>query len=206
MIRVLLADNHQLLHFGIRAILSTPDNITLIETAMYSDQLWQLTYEHQPDVILLALNIVDPPWTNVLKQIQQQCSTAKILILLHNPNEVCLQQLMEAGAVGGILKSDTPEKLVEAIQAIAHGQMWFSSNLIPQLLQLQKSEKKNKLTPREIEVLQLAATEKTDKEVALMLGITERTVRFHLENSNIRLGTITRLGAVVEAIRCGIIQ
>jgi DNA-binding NarL/FixJ family response regulator len=130
----------------------------------------------------------------------------KTLILLHSSDEVCLHYLIEFGVSGCILKSDAPEKLIEAIQAAATGRKWFSPNLLPQLLQSRSSSQENRLTKREVEVLQLVAAEKTDKEIALTLSIAEGTVRFHLENSNTRLGTMTRVGAVAEAIRCGIIQ
>ena len=118
---------------------------------------------------------------------------------------------METGVTGAILKSDTPEMLIEAIQTVATGQSWFSPVLLPQLLQSRTGEESNKLTDREltereIDVLQLVATEKTDKEIALELNIVKSTVRYHLEQSNNKLGTTTRVGAVTEAMRRGVIQ
>ncbi len=202
----MLADSHQLLHLGIHVALSSVSEITLVETVVCPHQLRQLYRQCQPDVILLALNIVEPPCIEIVNNIQQQCPAAKILLLLHNPNEICLQQLRKTNVAGAILKSDTPEKLIEAIQTVAAGQPWFSSILLSQLLQSRKSEEGNKLTEREVTVLQLIAAEKTDREIALELNIAKSTVRYYLEQSNNKLGTTTRVGAVVEAMRQGFIQ
>ena len=207
MIRVLLADSHQLLHLGIRTALSTNNKFTLIDAVTCETQLRQLCRQHQPDVILLALNITASSGTEVINDIRQQCPATKILVLLHNPDEICLQQLMETGVTGCILKSDTPEKLIEAIQAVTAGHSWFSPQLMSELIRSQNNAKNsNKLTRRETEVLQLIASGKTDKEIARDLEITERTVRYHLQNINDELGTITRTEAVAEAIRRQIIQ
>jgi DNA-binding NarL/FixJ family response regulator len=205
MIRVLLADKHQLLHAGIRAILSATDDITLIDTATCHNQLRQLYHEKKPDIILLALNVAESPCTDLLNFIQQSCPTVKMAVLLHDSDEVCLHQLLDHDVAGVILKSDTPETLAEAIRAVAAGQVWFSSALSPQFW-LRKKEQSNKLSGRELEVLRLTAEEKTDKEIAQTLQITERTVRYHLESINIKLSTSTRTGAVAEAIRHKLIQ
>lgn len=206
MIQLLLADNHQLLHPGIQSILAPFSEITLIGTATNDIQLRQCCTQCQPDVLLLALNITEPPWTDILEYLQLKYPETKILILLHSPDEVCLHYLTELGTSGCILKSDAPEKLVEAIQSVNAGQKWFSPLLIPQLLNIQRSEQNNKLTEREREVLQMVAFGKTDKEVAQALKITKRTVRYHLQNANSKLGTTTRIEAVAEALRREIIQ
>lgn len=206
MIQLLLADSHQLLHAGIQSILAPFSEITLIGTATNDIQLRQRCNQRQPDVLLLALNITEQLWTDLLEYLQKKYPETKILILLHSSDEVCLHYLIKMGVSGCILKSDAPEKLIEAIEAASIGRKWFSPTLLPQLLQSRNSSQENILTKREVEVLQLVAAEKTDKEIALTLGIAEGTVRFHLENSNTRLGTMTRVGAVAEAIRCGIIR
>lgn len=206
MIRVLLADSHQLLHLGIHTALSANHKIRLIDSVTCASQLRQYCHQHQPDVVLLATNIVDSAYIDVINDVQQQCPTAKILVLLRNPNEVSLQQLIEASVTGAILKSDTPEKLSEAVQTVATQESWFSPILMRQLLQTPiGDDHSNRLTERETDVLQLIAVGKTDKETAQALGIAERTVRYHLQNINNRLGTTTRVEAVAEAIRRKII-
>lgn len=205
--RVLLADSHQLLHLGIRTVLSATNEIVLIDAVTSDKQLRQLCREQQPDIILLALNITASPHIDLLNFTKQYCRIAKIILLLHSPDEVFLPQLMESGIAGGILKSDGPAKLIEAIQAVAAGHKWFSPSLMSQLLQLWSGETDNKnLTERETDVLQLLAKGKTGKEIGQALGITQRTVRYHLQNIGDKLGTTTRIEAVAEAIRRKIIQ
>jgi DNA-binding NarL/FixJ family response regulator len=126
-IRTLLADSHRLLHPGIDAILTPAENIDLIATAMSGDELQQLCCERRPDVVLLGLNVFDLPCLEVLNTLQEQCPATNILLLLSQPDEICLWQMLEHGVAGAILKSDTPERLLEAIETVVEGENWFSS-------------------------------------------------------------------------------
>jgi DNA-binding NarL/FixJ family response regulator len=206
LIRVALADNHQLLHAGIQTTLAPHKEIRLIGAATRERDLRQLCLNHHPDVVILALNVIDDPCQNMLHDLRKQCPTAKILILLHSSHELSLHHIMELGAAGSILKSDAPAKLIEAIRAVANGQSWFSPILTSQHLQSPTEGEGTDLTKREIEILQLVASGKIDKEIAPALGITARTVRYHLQNVNDKLETTTRTEAVAEAIRRRIIE
>jgi DNA-binding NarL/FixJ family response regulator len=108
---------------------------------------------------------------------------------------------LEIEQITGIIsKTDTPEELVEAIKAVAAGKTWFSRSLAPVLRRLWRYNAVS-LTRREVEVLQLVSKEMTDKEIAITLSVSPRTVRFHLENIYIKLEATTRTGAVAKAIQ-----
>ncbi len=156
--------------------------------------------------MLLASNIISPSDLDILDHLQQHCPTAKTLVLLTRHDEICLRQLIDHGAVGGILKNDTPDKLIEAIRTVVKGEIWFSSPLLQKLVQPQREKQVPNLTERELEMLQLVVAEKTSKEIALVFGIAERTVRCHLNGIYTKLGVNTRVGAAVEAITLKLVQ
>lgn len=205
MIRVILADSHQMICSGINTILSSTDELTLIATVTRGNELQNLCYQHEPDVLLLALNL-DIPYLDMLDYLKQYCSTIKVLVLLANCEEACLRQLTQHSVAGAILKSDASETLIEAIYAVAQGETWFSHSLLPKFLQAQTEQQGNDLTERELEVLQLMVAEKTDKEISQVLEMAERTVRCHLGSIYAKLGVKTRVGAAVQAVRLGLIQ
>lgn len=219
MIRVLLANNHQLLHSGIRAILSTTDDIKLIDSVICDiDSLiidkscpiqclhYKLCKTHNPDVILLSFNNIDLPCENIVNYLAEQCLIPNVLVLLYNFDEIYMEQLMKLEVVGGILIHDPPEQLIEAIREVGQGKPWFSHSLLLEFMRHQNEKEANVLTKKELDVLRLAAAEKTDEEIAIELGIKKRTVRYHMDNINTKLGTSTRTGFVAEALRRKIIR
>lgn len=113
--------------------------------------------------------------------------------------------LIEQEISGIILKSEPPDKLMEAIYSIMQGESWFSAALIPTLMQ-PTTPKSHELTNRELEVLKLLAQENTNIAIAHTLNISERTVRCHLESIYRKLGVASRIGAVVQAIKLNIIS
>ncbi len=207
MIRVFLADHHRLLHTSIQTILSTADNLVLIGEVIEGDEIRQICQqENHPDLLLFSPNIDSSPAAEVLDAIRESCPSVKILAMLSHSEEACLRQLIDHGADGIILKSEAPDKLLEAIDAVMQGQPWVSAELLPKLVQPQQPEPGNDLTDREVEILQLLALEKTNEEIAQSLNIAERTVRSHLESIYSKLGVKSRVGAVAQAIRLNLIS
>lgn len=202
LIRVLLADSHKLMHPGIRAILSTQSGILLVETMTYHDQLKKCCQEHQADIILMSLNI---DCENSLSYLQVHHPSIKSLILLRTPDEISLHQLIQLGADGGILKSANPHELIDAIHTIVKGEKWFSPSLVPKLLESNSNKENYDLTERELDIMRLISSGKTDKEIAQTFDISERTVRYYLQNINTKLGTTTRIESVAKTIRQNLI-
>ena len=205
MIRILLADNHCLLHPGIQTIISAADDLVLVDEAVNGRELRQICRECSPDLVLFSPNVENSAVTKLVDNIKKQCPSVKLLAMLSDPGEVCLRQLLDHGVDSLILKSDTPDKLLEAMRITAQGRPWFSAILIPELMQWQLSHPDNELTGRELDVLRLVAAEKTNAEIALTLNMAERTVRHHLENIYGKLGVKTRVGAVAQALKQNLI-
>ncbi len=206
MIRVLLADPHRLLLPAIRALLATSDDMILVGEATNSHELRQNCQECHPDILLLSPNLVDSCSEKLLTIVKEQCPAGKIIIMLSDSEEICLTQLADLGVNGFFLKSDAPEKLLEAIDAVSQGKPWFSLELLSQLVQSRLPNKGRDVTDREIEILRLLVLEKTNTEIAQALNLAERTVRAHLENIYSKLGVSSRVGAAVQAIRLNLIS
>lgn len=205
LIRILLADSHRLLHPSIQTIFSTTDNLILTDEVTDSHQLLQqIRQENPPDLVLLSPNITEIPITHTIDTLKELNPAIKILGLLSHPEETCVRKLIKHDITGIMLKSETPDKLIEAIHTIMQGQPWFSATLIPRIMQPNISEL-NELTDRELDVLKLLTKENTNIEIAQILNISERTVRCHLENIYGKLGVKSRTGAAIQAFKLNLI-
>jgi DNA-binding NarL/FixJ family response regulator len=171
-----------------------------------SDELRQLCQQKpHPDLLLFSPNLDGSSVVEILDYVGKHCPSIKILVMLSHTEETNSKQLIDHGVRGIILKNEPPEKLLEAICAIVQGQLWFSALLMPILLKAQLSIPKNDLTKRELDALQLLAEGKTNREIAQVLNIAERTVRCHLESIYIKLGAKSRVEAVMQATRLKLI-
>ncbi len=205
MIRILLANQPCLLLSGIQTILSTADNIEIIGNAFNSDQLQKQCCQQCFDVLLLLDSFLDFPRCTTINTLLKQCPTVNILTLLYDKNITCPRRLVECGASGGILNTDTSEHLIEAIHATAQGKTWFSMSLMQKFIQPSK-ERKPLLTEKELAVLQLIVREKANKEIALDMGLSNRTIGGYVTSILSKLDVETRLGAAVWAVREGIFK
>lgn len=193
--RVLLADSHQLLHGGVQAILTAAPDLELVGEAATEEELWQLCGENPPDVLLLASNVTNSPLPETLVQVKQHCPGFQVLVLLADPEEVCLQTLIENGVGGGILKSDSPESLLAAIRTIVQSQPWFSPLLLKRILQ----PKTPPLTDEELALLRLLVAGETDKAMAKAMNLSQRTIRRRIDRICEKLGVETRIEAAYQA-------
>jgi DNA-binding NarL/FixJ family response regulator len=166
-----------------------------------------LSQKLQPDVLLLASNITEPPWPDIFIYLRKYCPAVKVLALLECTETVCYRNLTD-GVRGGIFKSEPPEKLVEAVQIIYQGESWFSQSLLQKLIQ-QKTNRRSvsdTLTKQELEVLRLLVEQKTDSEIAQALSMSERNLRRCLRRIYDKLRVDSRVGAAFEAGRLGLFE
>ncbi len=193
--RVLLADNHQLLHGSIRNLLVATPDLELVGTAATEEELWQYCRENRPDILLLASNVTNSPLPEILAQTKQHCPGIQVLVLLADPEEVCLQTLTENGADGGILKSEPPKSLLAAIHAVSQGQPWFSPPLLKRILQPETPS----LTDEELALLRLLVAGETDKVIAGALNLSQRTARRRIDGIGEKMGVKTRIELAYQA-------
>lgn len=205
MIQVILVDRQPLIHEGIARVLAATSDIKLIYSLIDLNELHQVCQRNRPDVILLDAGAADQNrLVFTFDRIGRLHPKPFVIGLISTTHEVDLRGLLGLEINGVVSKTDDPQKLIDAIRFVVQGKSWFSASLYSTLARLSHQDSPE-LTKREAEMLSLIAQELTDKEIAVQLGISPRTVRFHLESLYTKLGSASRTGAVAEAIRRGLI-
>ena len=208
-IRVLITDDHFIVRQGLRLILKTANDIELVGEAVNGEESLQLTAEHQPHVVLMP---VMDGLTAIEKLGQLHPQVAVIILTTYNEDEMMLRGL-QLGARGYLLKDTERETLLNTIRAAARGESLFKPDVLQRALAVQAAAPSTRkttpsadsveLTPRELEVLQAAATGERNKEIAMRLGISARTVKAHLTSVYNKLGVDSRGAAIAIAAQKG---
>ncbi len=208
-IRVLVVDDHAIIRKGIRAVLEIVPDIEMVGEAENGIQAVQLDRELHPDVILMDLMMPEMDGIACIRQIKDQRSAARILVLTNFAGEEMIFPAIKAGAMGYHLKDSSPETLIEAIRQVNQGVASLHPSIAKKLLEeLQHVDKQpladEPLTQREVEVLRLIAQGYENKEMAEKLVISEATVRTHVSNILGKLHLASRTQAALYALREGI--
>jgi two-component system, NarL family, response regulator LiaR len=208
-IRVLVVDDHAIIRKGIRAVLEIVPDIELVGEAENGIQAVRLDREVHPDVILMDLMMPEMDGIACIRQIKDQRSAARILVLTNFAGEEMIFPAIKAGAVGYHLKDSSPETLIEAIRQVNQGVASLHPSIAKKLLEeLQHVDKQplaaEPLTQREVEVLRLIAQGYENKDMAEKLVISEATVRTHVSNILGKLHLASRTQAALYALREGI--
>lgn len=210
-INVMLVDDHAMIREGLKHLLMLDKSITVIAEASNGKDCLKLLSSISPDIVLLDINLPDINGLEVLKNINTLgCSFKTLLLTVHNEVEYLLKAI-EIGANGYILKDSGFEELKKAIHLIISGECYIQPSLIPALNSrlVTKNNDKNKidqLTIRELEVLRQVANGKFNKEIAINLNITERTVKNHISNIFKKIDVCDRTQAAVFAIKNDLIS
>jgi DNA-binding NarL/FixJ family response regulator len=208
-IRVLIADDHPLVRSGICAELARHMEIEVLGEALNGDEALQLTLQRRPDVLLLDVNMPGMKARHVIRQVKQELPACQVLVVTAYGDRGTVSGMLKAGADGYLLKDEDPYFIYEAIKKLASGETWLSpavaDNVIEYAADNPKMLSKNQLTLREVEVLRLLVDGKSNKDIALELEITERTVESHLTNILEKMGAKSRLEAALWANNIGLI-
>jgi DNA-binding NarL/FixJ family response regulator len=201
-IRVLLADDHPVVRAGVRTELDGADGIEVVGEASSGEEALRLVEELRPDVLVLDVVMPGMDGVEVARLLRERRPELRILALSIYDEDAFVFGLLSAGATGYVLKEETPDTIVEAIRAASRGEIWLSPKVGEKVLRRAIGEEEEvSLTERELEVLGLMAKGWTNARIAQELKVSERTVRFHVENILGKLGVGSRTGAVVEGIR-----
>lgn len=212
-LRILIADDHALVRQGLRAVLEAQPGWTVCCEAENGREAVKLGLEGRPDIFLLDVTMPELNGLDATRQISRSIPGAAILILtMHESDQLCAD-VMEAGASGCVLKSDSPRQLLSAVEAVAAGKQYFT-RLLPHLAQsrgrgsvaLVATRVPPRLSAREREIVQLLAEGRTNKEIASLLGIAFKTVDAHRTNVMRRLSMHSVAELVRYAVRERIIQ
>lgn len=200
-IRILLAEDHNIVRQGLAAIISDEPDMDVVAQAEDGKQAVTLYHEHQPDVVLMDLQMPNLGGVGAITQIRADFATARIIILTTYDGDEDIYQGLHAGARGYLLKDTTAEELISAIRQVNIGKRYIPPNVAQKLAEhLDNSD----LTKRELEVLQLLVLGKSNQDIATEMLITERTVKFHVTNILTKLKVSDRTQAVVVALKRGL--
>lgn len=205
-IRVLIADDHLIVREGLRLILETVEDMTVVGEAADGAEAVRLASVLQPDVVLMDLRMPGMDGLTAIERLQATHPHIAVVILTtYNEDELMVRGL-QAGARGYLLKDTDRETLFHAIRAAARGEMLLKPEIVAKVLARTAAPAPAtdlELTDREREVLEAVARGERSKEIATRLHITERTVKAHLTSIYNKLGVDSRAAAVTEALRRG---
>lgn len=211
-IRVLLADDHELVRAGVRALLEKIESVTVTGEAGDGHEVLGSLAKDQPDVLLLDISMPRMNGMETLGRIAKEFASVRVIVLSVHQNSEYLWQAINAGAAGYLLKRASATELERAIGAVMQGRFYISSELAPLARQLPTAPLaglRNKplegLTDRQREILQLIAEGETTKGIALLLKISCKTVEYHRAQLMERLNIFDLAGLVRFAMRTGVI-
>lgn len=197
-IKILIADDHAVVRMGLAALFSTKNDLEVIGQAKNGELAVRDAERLSPDVVVMDLMMPKVDGIDATRLIRGKCPSAKVLILTSFATSDGIAKALEAGASGAVMKSAENTELVAAIRKIAAGQTFISGDI--QSL-MDNDPPVTSLTGRQSEVLQSLTLGLTNKDIALQLGISIRSVEDHVNNILEKIGATNRAEAVGIALR-----
>jgi DNA-binding NarL/FixJ family response regulator len=212
-IRVILADDHAVVRAGLKAVLSSAKDIEVIGEAKNGVEAVALVERFKPEVVVMDLSMPELDGTGATKQIVEKGLPTRVLVLTMHAEEDYLVPLMEAGAAGYLVKSAADRELVDAVRAIAHGDVYvrpaaarvLAKNLTKKDPEKVNRERFDKLTQREQDVLRLVAQGFSAPEIGERLYISPKTVDTYKQRIHEKLGLGHRSDYVQFALKLGLL-
>jgi NarL family two-component system response regulator LiaR len=208
-IRVLVTDDHTIVRKGICALLQTERDIEVAGEAQNGQEAVSLAQVLRPHVILMDLAMPGIDGIEATRRILAYQPEARILVLTSYAGEERVLSVIKAGAAGYLRKASSPQELVQAIQRVHRGESWFDPAIAGRFLQTMghppsKGTGAVSLTEREVEVLRLVASGRSNQQISRQLGISNATVRSHVSNILAKLNLTNRTQAALYALRQGL--
>lgn len=204
-IRVLLADDHPATRLGLRVLLEQAADVAVVGEAGDGEQALTLLEALQPNVVVLDCEMPGLTGIEAAQEIRRRRPAARVLALSAYDSEYYVRGMLEAGAVGYLLKDEAPGVIVEAVRGAVCGEGYFSPKIAAKVETWARGEWPAGLTDREVEVLRLVAGGLSNKEIAGRLGLAESTVEYHVSNILRKLEVPSRAGATAWAKEQGIV-
>ncbi|MFC0215209.1 response regulator [Paenibacillus chartarius] len=210
-IKVLLVDDHEMVRIGLAAVLGTEDGIEVVGEASNGMEGIRLAQEYRPDVVLMDLVMEGMDGIETTKKLLQEHPDCKVIVLTSFLDDEKMYPVLEAGAFSYLLKTSRASEIAQAIRSAAKGQSVLESQVASKLMNRFRQPKPaaaphEELTDREMEVLKLIASGKSNQEVADELFIGIKTVKFHVTNVLAKLGVEDRTQAAIYAFKHGLVQ
>lgn len=202
-IRILVVEDHAIVREGLRAILETEHGLSVVGQAADGKEALERFRELRPDVTLLDIHFPNDSGLDILREIRAASPSARVLMISTFDHDEDVFKAFQLGAKGYILKDVERSEVVAAIRAVQDGRkvipVWAGSKLA-------ERAQTDELSDRELEVLQLLAEGRANKEIAAKLGVSEGTVKAHFGHVFEKMGVSDRTQALLVALRRGLIH
>jgi two-component system NarL family response regulator len=202
-IRVILADDHPVVRDGLAAIINQQPDMLVIAEAADGDEAISAFHREQPDVMVLDLRMPKRDGVAVVEHVLEASPKARLLIMTTFDGDEDIFRCLSQGAKGYLLKDSPRQEILAAIRAVSRDQPYTSSSIAAKALQ--RMSKPN-LTKRELDVVQLLAQGRSNKDIARRLNITEGTAKTHVKSILTKLDAISRTEAVAVAHKRGLVH
>lgn len=201
-IRVLIVDDHPFMREGLAAVIDFKLDMSVVARACNGHEAVELFRQHQPDVTLMDLRMPEMDGVTAITTICNEFENPRIIVLTTYDGDEDIYSGLKAGAKGYLLKDAEPDELLAAIRVVNVGQKY-----IPPSVGAKLAERIGilQLSSRELDVIRLMATGKSNQEIGAVLQISEGTVKYHVNNILSKLGVSDRTQAVITALRRGIV-
>jgi DNA-binding NarL/FixJ family response regulator len=208
-VRVLIADDHDLMRRGVRALLESRPEWQICAEAHTGSEALAKAEELQPDVAIVDITMPELNGVDAARRIRKASPKTEVLVLSMHYADQLIRDTVEAGARGYVVKSDSERDLVTAVEALANHKPFFTPRATEVLLShldTASSKSKNPLTSREREIVQLLSEGKSSKEVASVLNISVKTAETHRANIMRKLEIHSVAGLVRYAVRNQLVE
>ena len=209
-LRILVADDHELVRRGILGLLRAQRGWTVVGEAMNGREAVEKANRLKPDVAILDISMPDLDGLQATRRIREAVPTTEVVVLTMHESDQMVRRVLDAGALGYVLKSDLATQLVKAVKDVSAGKQFLTPRVSDIVLkgflktgnQVDTTGHSQALpTPREVEIIGLLAEGKANKEIAAKLGITIRTVETHRAKIMRKLGLHSLTELIHYAIR-----
>ena len=214
-VRILIADDHEIVRKGVRAILEEQPGWEVVGEVTNGKQAVEETLRLQPDIVVLDIGMPEMNGLEATRRIREGAAQTQVVVLTLHESEEMVRQVLGAGARGYVLKADSSRDLVAAVDALRNRRTFFTqkisdivlaSYLQPAAIRVSEEVPAERLSPREREVLQMVAEGKGNKEIAWALKISVKTVETHRSNLMAKLNLHSMQEVMRYAIRNRIVD
>jgi DNA-binding NarL/FixJ family response regulator len=208
--RLMLVDDHEIVRKGIRALVETRSEWTLVAEVGDGMDALKVAREVQPDIIVLDISMPNVSGLDLIIQFKRMLPKTEILVLTMHESERIMAQALRAGARGYLLKTESGDRLLEALTALSRHQAYFSSvvseTLLKSYLSSGAAQEFEQLTSRERQIVKLVAEGNSNKKIALILNVSIKTVETHRSSAMRKIGASSSADLALYAARNELVQ
>ena len=218
-LRILIVDDYPMVREGLRAMLSTDQSVEVVGEASDGAQAVAMVAEKKPNVVLMDIRMPNMDGIEATRHIKDEYPSTSVIVLTMYDNDAHVIDAVRAGASGYLLKDASRELLLHSIRTVSSGATLIKTDLLYEAIcslvrsrnghqkpGVSRSESLETLTAREHEVLKLVADGHTNREIGKELGVTEDTIKKHMQSILTKLDATSRTSAIAKATRAGIVE